>query len=121
MAATMYGCEIVCPSPMGSGLSAYASFRNLSRTNLWRGTAAIASRTRGEETPRLRIWVSIIMRRSAADASRRDSVLPMSHYIRPCKQSEKEASRFPGFSADLITERRQAKNPAKRSEFQTYL
>src|SRR5579863_1646100 len=67
----MKGCEIVCPSPIGSGLSAYASARNGTGTNSCRGTAAIASRTRTEETPRLRICVSIIARRSAADASRR--------------------------------------------------
>src|ERR1700722_6504937 len=80
MAATVYGCEIVWPSPIGSGLSAYASFRNGGGTNSWRGTAAIASRTRGEETPRLRICVSIIARRSAADGSKGIFVLPMRHY-----------------------------------------
>src|SRR5579864_7700566 len=92
MAATMYGCEIVCPSPIGNGLSAYASLRHFKGTNSWRGTAAIASRTRGEETPRLRICVSIIQRRSAVDESKRSPVLPIPYYKLPCKLRVKTSS-----------------------------
>src|ERR1700674_4566476 len=92
MAATMYGCEIVCPPPIGKGLSAYASCRHLKGTNLWRGTAAIASRTRAEETPRLRICVSIIVRRSAIDASKRRSGLRIAYYKLPGKLEGKTSS-----------------------------
>ena len=49
---TMYGCEIVWFSPIGSGWSPYARSRSASSTNRWRGIRRIASSTRGSVTPR---------------------------------------------------------------------
>ena len=48
----MNGCEIVCPEPIGSALSAYALRRNCSGTNSSRGTAASASSTLSSRIPR---------------------------------------------------------------------
>ena len=51
MSATMYGCEIVCPSPMGSGVSAYASAPASPGTNRWRGTERMAASTSSSRRP----------------------------------------------------------------------
>src|SRR5581483_9082782 len=48
----MYGCEIVCPWPIGRGLSSYDSARRASGTNSWRGTLPSAARTRSSLIPR---------------------------------------------------------------------
>ena len=51
IAATTYGCEIVCPQPMSSGRSASASACASSGTKKVRGTRAKAARTRGSRIP----------------------------------------------------------------------
>lgn len=51
MTATMYGWLIVCPSPMGKGLSSYASSRKDSSTNKCRGTSPRAESTLGSLIP----------------------------------------------------------------------
>src|SRR5207249_2722638 len=43
MSATMYGCEIVCSSPIGSAWSPYARSRSASSTKRWRGTPRLAA------------------------------------------------------------------------------
>jgi hypothetical protein len=65
MAATMNGCEIVCPPPIGSASSAYAEACAPTGTNSWRGTVAIASSTRAEMIPRERICRATISLRAA--------------------------------------------------------
>src|SRR5262245_23932973 len=65
MKATMYGCEIVCSRPIGSGLSSYDRDRMPSGTNRWRGTLRIASRTRALVMSRACSWSLTICRRSA--------------------------------------------------------
>ena len=53
--ATMNGWEIVCPYPMGSGWSPYATSLLSSGTKRWRGTVRIASSTFGSVMPRVSI------------------------------------------------------------------
>src|SRR6267154_3039982 len=62
----MYGCEMVWPSPMGSGASSYARPRNSAGTNSWRGTCAIAANTFSSLMWRRRICSSTIARRASA-------------------------------------------------------
>ena len=63
--ATMYGCEIVCPSPIGSGRSSYANRASATGTNRSRGTARMASSTSGSVMPRASIWVATMRSRSS--------------------------------------------------------
>src|SRR5437773_196517 len=63
MNATMYGCEIVWPAPIGSAASSYARKRNCSGTNRSRGTRAIAWSTRSSRMSRARSCSSTIRRR----------------------------------------------------------
>jgi len=63
--ATTYGCEIVCPLPMGNGPSWYACGRNGGGTNHSRGTHAIAASTRRSTTPRFVTCVTIMRWRRA--------------------------------------------------------
>ena len=51
ISATVYGCEIVCPWPMGRGWSSYALARCCGSTSICRGTVAIARSTAGSSTP----------------------------------------------------------------------
>ena len=64
----MYGWEIVCSKPIGSGKSPYARARYGSGTNRCRGTLRIASSTRGLLMSRARSWSSIIRWRSASQS-----------------------------------------------------
>src|SRR3954471_3703680 len=64
MRATMYGCEIVWPCPLGVAASAYARRRSPAGTNDSRGTRAIASSTRSSSMSRARSCRSTICRRS---------------------------------------------------------
>src|SRR5581483_8330179 len=66
MRATMYGCEIVCPQPIGSATSSYAYARSPGGTNSSRGTRPIAASTRSSSMPRARSWRSTISRRRAS-------------------------------------------------------
>ena len=50
MSATMNGCDIVCPWPMGSGLFTYARILADQGTNLSRSTLDMASITRGSSS-----------------------------------------------------------------------
>src|SRR5581483_10856083 len=65
MRDTMYGCEIVCPSPIGSAASSYARLSSSGGTKSSRGTRSIAASTRSSAMPRARSWRSTIARRSA--------------------------------------------------------
>jgi len=70
--ATTYGCEIVCPSPMGSGASSYARCETACGTKAWRG---IWSKARS--TSRLRIPFSCIRPISARRcALKRSALMP---------------------------------------------
>ena len=72
--ATISGCEIVCPSPIGSGRFSYASSTFSGRTNRCRSTRSTASST-GSEIPRsdARISAMSFERRSANTPSSRSS------------------------------------------------
>jgi hypothetical protein len=48
----MFGCEIVCPSPMGSGMSEYALLRDSAGTNRSLGTEAMDLSTSGDHSLR---------------------------------------------------------------------
>ena len=77
--ATMYGCEIVCPSPIGSGRSSYANRASAAGTKRSRGTARMASSTSGSVMPRASIWVATMrssvlgQHRSITSPARRDA------------------------------------------------
>src|SRR5712691_3294407 len=78
MKATMYGWEIVWPSPIGSAASSYARARSSSGTNSSRGTRAMASSTRSSRMSRARSCSSTIQRRWSSvsgDAGTCDSEL----------------------------------------------
>ncbi len=76
--ATMYGCEIVCPAPTGSGASSYAAPTSAAGTKQCRGTAAMAARVRRSRMPRAAICTATMRRRSVRRASIRTaaSALP---------------------------------------------
>src|SRR5438105_3289170 len=67
--ATMYGCEIVCPSPIGSAASSYARRRSDSGTNSSRGTRSIARSTFSSTMSRSRSCASTISRLRGARSS----------------------------------------------------
>src|SRR3954463_14897780 len=67
MKATIHGCDIVCPSPIGSAPSAYASLRTASGRNSSRGTCSIAASTRSSSIPRGRSCRSTMRRRASVD------------------------------------------------------
>ena len=70
MRATMYGCEIVWPCPIGSAVSSYARLESASSTNKWRGTLRMRSSTAS--------FVMPCSRRRAISRSRvRAEVMPM--------------------------------------------
>ena len=50
--ATMYGCEIVWPAPIGSGSLRYADEASVSGTKRCRGTSRIAAMTRSAKRSR---------------------------------------------------------------------
>src|SRR5512143_4156108 len=62
----MYGCEMVCPRPIGNAWSPYAIARSASGTKRWRGTVVMAANTRGSTMSRPRSCCSTISRRAAA-------------------------------------------------------
>src|ERR1700730_14169970 len=51
MRATTYGCEMVCPKPIGSAVSSYARLASASSMNRCRGTLRIRSSTRRSVIP----------------------------------------------------------------------
>src|SRR5213592_2733274 len=61
----MYGCEIVCPAPIGRAASSYARRRPGSGTNSSRGTRSMARRTFSSTMSRARSWRSTMLRRSS--------------------------------------------------------
>src|SRR5436309_913248 len=67
--ATMYGCEIVWPWPMGRAASSYARRRSRSGTKSSRGTHSIARSTSSSTMSRARSWRSTISRRASASSS----------------------------------------------------
>src|SRR5881398_3526480 len=62
----MYGCEIVCPPPIGRAASSYAWRRSSGGTKSSRGTRSIAARTRSSTMSRSRSWCCTIADRSAS-------------------------------------------------------
>jgi hypothetical protein len=69
MRATMYGCEIVWPSPIGNAASSYARGRSGSSTKSSRGTTSIALSTRSSTMSRPRSCASTIRRRRSRCSS----------------------------------------------------
>src|SRR4051812_22095296 len=69
MQATIQGCDIVWPSPIGSAPSRYASPRTSSGRKRSRGTSIIARRTHSSSMPRRRSWRSTIRARRSAKPS----------------------------------------------------
>src|SRR5947208_15337309 len=67
MKATIQGCDIVCPSPIGSAPSSYAAPRSDMGRNASRGISSIAARTRSSSIPRPRNCRSTIWRRASVD------------------------------------------------------
>ena len=65
MRATMYGCEIVWPEPIGSGRVVVGAVAELLGDEEWRGTRSIASSTRSSSMSRSRSWCSTIGCRSS--------------------------------------------------------
>src|SRR5690242_18364637 len=63
MSATINGWETVCPLPMGSGASSYASRARCGARNHSRGSHAIAASTRGSRMPRFARSVATMRRR----------------------------------------------------------
>ena len=61
ISATIVGCDIVCPSPMGSATSSYDLRCKSGGTNRSRGTAAIASSTSGERMRRASLFSSVAL------------------------------------------------------------
>src|SRR3954466_7552694 len=66
MQATIQGCEIVCPSPIATAPSRYASRRSSGAMNRSRGTSAIARSTHSSSIPRRRSCRSTIRSRAAS-------------------------------------------------------
>ena len=77
--ATMYGWEIVWPSPIGSAASSYARSRNGSGTKSSRGTRSIAASTRSSAMSRQRSWLSTIRCRSGSGGKRKRHPEPLEH------------------------------------------
>src|SRR5690349_1833147 len=84
ISATMYGCEIVWPSSIGSGESSYASPRIAAATKACRGMRPIASMTRASRMPRAascratiqpRCWRVLVSSSTAAAADRKALLL----------------------------------------------
>ena len=76
ISATMYGWEIVCPSPMERGSSAYARCRLSFGTKRCRGTSSITESTRSSRIPRRRICSSTMRRRRTVPLTRSISARP---------------------------------------------
>src|ERR1051325_6008890 len=66
MRATMYGCEIVWPSPMGRAASSKARRRSGSGTKSSRGTRPIARSTSSSTMSRARSWRATMSARSSS-------------------------------------------------------
>ena len=64
MAATMNGCEMVWPPPIGKRFIRIGLGGLRMETKRWRGTSAMASSTRCEQIPRSRICRATISRRA---------------------------------------------------------
>src|SRR3954467_2810778 len=101
MRATMYGCEIVWPCPIGSAASAYARRRSAVGTNDSRGTLAIASSTRASSMSRPRSCRSTICRRPGGLST-------------TCRRSGGIGVRGPLDAEVLECERREVDDPAWR-------
>src|SRR4051794_12366989 len=71
MRATMYGCEIVWPKPIGSAASSKARRRSRLPTKASRGTRSSAWRTSSSTMSRPRSWCSTISRRARSGSSGR--------------------------------------------------
>src|SRR3954454_19816882 len=66
MQATIQGCDIVCPSPIATAPSRYASLRISGERKRSRGTSAIARNTHASSMPRRRSCRSTIRWRAAS-------------------------------------------------------
>src|SRR4051794_25965874 len=93
MSATMYGWEIVCPQPIGSAASVYASSCSSFGTKSSRGIRAIAASTASSPMPRPRSWRSTIDSRDSTRTRHSEMVEDGGHDLRDSPRRRVDADR----------------------------